>query len=637
MNKYFYFILLVVFFTLVTCEEVDQKEEVDEESIEKKVEVEEIEVEDGVNKEKGVYILTDDNFAGFIESKDTVLVEFYAPWCGYCKQLAPEYEGAAQDTKDDDLVAFAKVDATEQKMLASKYEVSGYPTMIAFKKGEQVEYNGAKSREGMVSQMLEISDPDWAPPAEVTVTLGKDNFTSFLNQQDVTVVMFIAPWCGHCKKLKPEYEKAAKELKEKEPPLYIAKVDATVETELASRYKIQGYPTLKVFRKGREFEFKSDSRDSWGLVSYIESLREPPSQPLASLQALNKLIASGDAPIIPVAFFDKEDHPLADIYFDTANDLRGDLPFRHSYDPTISKVFNLPANSFALFTSERFLNKHQPSHLYKEIVEERDSQDLKDFITQHRLPIVSQYTKEEADKLYKDVRPLVLFFYTVDWSFEHRQATQQWLVKFADIAIRHPAIKFAIADEEGNSELFKDFGFDDSAEELNVGILSAGDRKYPMSEMEEYDEEEIEEFIKQFNLGKLKPRIKSKPKPSKQPGPVITVVGKNFEEVVFDQDKDVLIELYAPWCGHCKKLEPLYKKLATKLKSEKLLVVAKMDATVNDAPLTYPSSGFPTIYFAPSGKKDAPIKFEGKRSVEEMEKFVREHASVAFKGEKEEL
>lgn len=116
------------------------------------------------------------------------------------------------------------------------------------------------------------------------------------------------------------------------------------------------------------------------------------------------------------------------------------------------------------------------------------------------------------------------------------------------------------------------------------------------------------------------------------------VVGKTFDEIVADPTKDVLIELYAPWCGHCKELEPKLVDLAKRLKKEKNLVIAKMDATANEAPEQYSVKGFPTIYYAKANDKNNPISYDREREVGAFVKFLQEHATVSFgKKSKDEL
>ena len=76
--------------------------------------------------EEGVLVLTEDNFQAAIESHSQILVEFYAPWCGQCKKLAPEYSSAASQLAEKGAEAkLAKVDATEQKELGQKFGIKG--------------------------------------------------------------------------------------------------------------------------------------------------------------------------------------------------------------------------------------------------------------------------------------------------------------------------------------------------------------------------------------------------------------------------------------------------------------------------------------------------------------------------------
>jgi len=433
----------------------------------------------------------------------------------------------------------------------------------------------------------------------------------------------------------PEYEKVAQDLKKDGKKVVLAKVDAIAETDLAIQHHVSGYPTMKIYRRGKMFDYKNEARDKWGMMSYIEKQIGPASRALTGLDEVKKLSTNPERPVHVVSFHNSAEDALFHIYQDAADSLRDDYEFVHTFDPLAQKHFSVEPGSLLVIIADQFHTKHEPKWHTLKLTENSKTQDVEDFVTNHNVPLVAEYSHSTKDKEYKTRRPLCLFFYTVDWSFEHRDATQRWRVKFADIARQFPDMTFAVADEESNAELFTGFSFDESGEEINVGILGQGDKRYPMPPMEEFDPEDVISFIKKFKKGGMKPKIKSQPVPKKQKGPVVTVVGSTFDKIVLDDSKDVFIELYAPWCSHCKALEPVYTQLAKKFKNEKNLVIAKMDATANDLPEGYEVEGYPTIYFAKPGRKSAPAKFHGDKTLEELEKFVRERAVLSFgKGKK---
>merc|ERR1719428_1917685 len=86
-----------------------------------------------------------------------MLVEFYAPWCGHCKKLAPEYEKAATELKGQ--IPLGKVDATEEKELATRYNVKGFPTMVWFEEAKQTEYDGGRTAETIVEWVKSMTGP----------------------------------------------------------------------------------------------------------------------------------------------------------------------------------------------------------------------------------------------------------------------------------------------------------------------------------------------------------------------------------------------------------------------------------------------------------------------------------------------
>lgn len=221
-----------------------------------------------------VVILTEDNFEKEVGQDRGALVEFYAPWCGHCKKLAPEYEKLGASFKKSKSIMIGKVDCDEHKGVCSKYGVSGYPTIQWFPKGslEPKKYEGARTAEALVEYVNSEGGTNVkiaSVPTSVVV-LNSDNFDEIvLNSKKDVLVEFYAPWCGHCKSLAPTYESLAAAFKNEEDVI-IANLDADSHKDLGEKYGVSGFPTIKFFPKNnKDGEDYEGGRDIDSFVTFI--------------------------------------------------------------------------------------------------------------------------------------------------------------------------------------------------------------------------------------------------------------------------------------------------------------------------------------------------------------------------------
>ncbi|KAI8874605.1 thioredoxin-domain-containing protein [Backusella circina FSU 941] len=386
------------------------------------------------------------------------------------------------------------------------------------------------------------------------------------------------------------------------------------------KHEVQGYPTMKVFRKGESTEYRG-ARKADGIVSYMQKQAAPA---ITDLDSANFEEFKNSDRVIVVAYAN-DDASKAELK-NIAEKMRDDFMVGLVADEALAK--------------EHGVTQLPTVVVYKQFDEGRndlegiiDADKVEAFIKAHSIPLVDEIDASNFQLYAESGLPLAyLFSDDEDTLKTHLDVIKPFAEKYKGKMnfVYIDAIKYA--GHAGNVGLKENFPA------VAIQNLETG-AKYPFDQSTALTAEKLEPFFADYLDGKIKATVKSAEIPADNNGPVKVVVADQFNELVLDKSKDVFLEVYAPWCGHCKNLEPIWTQLGEHLAKQGLandILIAKMDGTENDIPEEggFQVEGFPTLKYFKGGEA---IDYDGDRSFDDLVKFLNEHNSkgVTIKAEEE--
>ena len=559
--------------------------------------------------EDSVLTLGANNFSQALENYPRVLVKFYAPWCGHCQAIAPEFAAAADSLAEQGFEAkLAQVDAVEHENLAAEHGVEGYPTFLWFDAAN-------KDEDGDVE------------PHEYRGGRERADFAAFVMRRSG------------------------------EPS------DEIVDALAAAQWAVS---------------FASAHEDRIG----GSRSRAVSGRNLASISA-----GIGILTYLPVASLLPAYEQAIQAYVEVAT-------FAHTTDATVYAAAVKAASDLVPDSSAASASADgkQPAALLLKPFDERAaalpptdadgaklSEALASFVRAHTLPLIVPFTERYEETLLEGSNSATrkqLIVYGTRAALSSRQAALRAVamafrglatVVFADVSsdesdglleyfnIERANLEGGDGDGDGDGEGEGEGEGDGDGEGEGSGTLgyfgfdAESEAKYgPPPELapsegggggsDALSDAELEAVLARF-LGEVvedrAARLKlSEPLPEHtHDGSIRVVVADSFDEIVMAKGTDVLLQVYAPWCGHSKALAPEYEALARRLKSaSKTLTIAKIDGSKNEVP-DLEVDGYPTLLLFTASNERIELDPEEARTeltADGIEAWLHRHAELPF-------
>jgi len=441
-------------------------------------------------------------------------------------------------------------------------------------------------------------------PSEHVLELTLKNFDQELKKQKYVFVMFYAPWDGHSKAFAPRWRAYAHTHKMAGTQIQFASVDGTKETELDKRFEIEEYPTLILFRDSVPKTYVGD-REHKNLDKFVQRNLLKPARWLEGTDDVEVFLMGRQVTVI--GFFDRAEH--LETYHHAAAE------FDLSFGETKSKIAT--GDWDAPFPTIKMWRDFADPVVYDGSID--DLPAIKSWIATEMVPPVVKFSnKDQLERVFTGPIETNIFVFLPEAQDEIAE-----LEAACAKAARELRGKVHIVTVEYHEKFMHDFFSLQETDAPAIRLLSHEMKyAYKGAYVGESVASDITRFVRDFESKKLVPILKSQ-EPLAKDGDTVQVVGKTFNSQVIDNDNHIFIWFYAPWCKTCKAMKPAWEKLATLYKDEPSIVIAKMDATKNEAKGVHVKS-FPTVYYYKAGDKPRHEQYEGLLEVDSFTDFLKE-------------
>ncbi|OII74524.1 uncharacterized protein cubi_00077 [Cryptosporidium ubiquitum] len=514
--------------------------------------------------------------------------------------------------------------------------------------------------------------------------LGLEDLSEFIKID--SVVLFYVPWCVYCRGIMPEFEKVAVMLKGKK--ISFGKIDCNEHRKAVLLEQIIRFPTVKIYSEGQS-RYYSGLPNSVSMINFINGEFNRDIL-ISDLKVFSVFLNVDNDSIKVIAIIDHEEREgesgitslvsssytklsrkYHNIFF--AHTLSNNTEVLKYIEDYSSKDKNsksitpnkIKENTLAIFTpwnddtnehydydKNNLKNKHGLILIDK--VDFKDFDYLEKQILKYQYPLVIEFNPLIAQKLFLGEKTLSFLFIKDDVpNFKvimerYKKIASQFrgeilFINSGTTLAHERRIAQVLIQEDCLLPCISIIRFpkNDEGKVITPSLPNMPPIKRPQAPLvyrsefsgpELLKDSNLEHFIQDFASGRLNPYFKSEEPPSEEDndGPVRIVVSKTFKKEVIESNLDVLIVFYAPWCGHCRKLEPDYNILAQRLRGiNDKLRIAKIDGSQNEVE-NIQILGYPSILLFKLGKKTEPILYSGDRSVANMIEWISKNTSFKF-------